>query len=242
MRKNIGWQERQDGIKFDIRVRFDGGERILWQHISKELNRWERFEATPEQWQLLLEKVTPAMFAAKRHTAISSSLSGLPPNILSSRETDCRHRPARSAKRLPLSRHSGSIRTPPCRRIPASPNHPKRWHPRRPHPDSSSLHPGNGQLSAHTFDAMGRMRRTLTGSRRQNSSAPHRQAGTPPVYLAGKMGGPASDQCPATDPGWGHRRRDTPGKNSPCGIRPGSPCSGTPNNARLPSDPSRSTA
>ncbi len=57
MRKNIGWQERQDGIKFDIRVRFDGGERILWQHISKELNRWERFEATPEQWQLLLEKV-----------------------------------------------------------------------------------------------------------------------------------------------------------------------------------------
>jgi len=57
MRKNIGWQERQDGIKFDIRVRFDGGGRILWQHITKGLDRWERFEPTPEQWQLLLEKV-----------------------------------------------------------------------------------------------------------------------------------------------------------------------------------------
>jgi len=57
MRKNIGWQERQDGLKVDIRVRFDGGERILWQQITKHLDRWERFEPTPEQWQLLLEKV-----------------------------------------------------------------------------------------------------------------------------------------------------------------------------------------
>lgn len=56
MRKNIGWQERQDGLKVQIRVRFEGGERIIWQHITKEMNRWERFEPSPEQWTTLLDK------------------------------------------------------------------------------------------------------------------------------------------------------------------------------------------
>ena len=56
MRKNIGWQEKQDGVKNEIRVRFDGGDRIVFQHITKGMNRWERFEPTPEQWQILLEK------------------------------------------------------------------------------------------------------------------------------------------------------------------------------------------
>jgi len=56
MRKNIGWQEIQDGLKVQIRVRFEGGEKILWQHTTKRMHRWERFDPTPEQWQLLLEK------------------------------------------------------------------------------------------------------------------------------------------------------------------------------------------
>ena len=29
MRKNIGWQEKTDEGKFEIRVIFDGGDRIL---------------------------------------------------------------------------------------------------------------------------------------------------------------------------------------------------------------------
>ncbi len=56
MRKNIGWQERQDGVKNEIRVRFEGRDCLLWQHITKGMDRWERFEPTPEQWQILLEK------------------------------------------------------------------------------------------------------------------------------------------------------------------------------------------
>ena len=56
MRKNIGWQEKTTDIKYQIRVIFDGGERILWRRIAKHLERWEPFEPTPEHWQTLLEK------------------------------------------------------------------------------------------------------------------------------------------------------------------------------------------
>ena len=56
MRKNIGWQERQDDVKYEIRVIFDGGGRIRWQRIAKHLEHWEAFEPGPEQWQTLLEK------------------------------------------------------------------------------------------------------------------------------------------------------------------------------------------
>ena len=56
MRKNIGWQEKTDEGKFEIRVIFDGGDRILWRRITKAMEHWEAFEPTPEHWQILLEK------------------------------------------------------------------------------------------------------------------------------------------------------------------------------------------
>ena len=56
MRKNIGWQEKQDDVKYQIRVIFEGGGKILWKRISKAMERWETFEPAPEHWQILLEK------------------------------------------------------------------------------------------------------------------------------------------------------------------------------------------
>ena len=56
MRKNIGWQERQDDIKYQIRVIFNGGPHLLWRRISKSMERWEPFAPSPEHWQILLEK------------------------------------------------------------------------------------------------------------------------------------------------------------------------------------------
>ncbi len=35
MRKNIGWQEKTDDTKYEIRVLFQGGDRILWRRITK---------------------------------------------------------------------------------------------------------------------------------------------------------------------------------------------------------------
>ena len=62
MRKNIGWQERQDEVKYQIRVIFDGGDRILWRRQSKTMERWEPFEPSPEHWQLLLAKARARYF------------------------------------------------------------------------------------------------------------------------------------------------------------------------------------
>ena len=56
MRKNIGWQERQDDAKYQIRVIFEGGGRILWRRIARHLERWEAFEPSPEHWRILVEK------------------------------------------------------------------------------------------------------------------------------------------------------------------------------------------
>ena len=56
MRKNIGWQERSEDGKFEIRVIFDGGDRILWRRVTRAMEQWEPFEPTPEHWQTLLEK------------------------------------------------------------------------------------------------------------------------------------------------------------------------------------------
>ncbi len=56
MRKNIGWQEKQDDAKYRIRVIFGGGDQILWRRITKAMERWEPFEPAPEHWQILLEK------------------------------------------------------------------------------------------------------------------------------------------------------------------------------------------
>jgi uridine kinase len=56
MRKNIGWQEKTDDAKYEIRVIFDGGDRIRWQRITKAMERWETFAPTPDHWQTLLEK------------------------------------------------------------------------------------------------------------------------------------------------------------------------------------------
>ena len=56
MRKNIGWQERQADVKYEIRVIFDGGDRILWRRVTRAMEHWEPFEPTPEHWQILLEK------------------------------------------------------------------------------------------------------------------------------------------------------------------------------------------
>lgn len=56
MRKNIGWQEKTDDAKYEIRVLFDGGDRIRWQRITKAMERWETFVPTPDHWQILLEK------------------------------------------------------------------------------------------------------------------------------------------------------------------------------------------
>ncbi len=56
MRKNIGWQETTDDVKYRIRVLFDGGDRILWRRIAKTMERWEPFEPGAAHWRLLLEK------------------------------------------------------------------------------------------------------------------------------------------------------------------------------------------
>ena len=56
MRKNIGWQDRREDAKYQVRVIFDGGDRILWRRIAKHLERWEPFEPEPGHWQILLEK------------------------------------------------------------------------------------------------------------------------------------------------------------------------------------------
>ena len=56
MRKNIGWQEKTEDAKYQIRVIFDGGGKLLWKRITNAMERWEDFEPTPEHWQILLEK------------------------------------------------------------------------------------------------------------------------------------------------------------------------------------------
>ena len=56
MRKNIGWQEKQEDVKYQIRVVFEGGGRLRWCRISNAMERWEDFAPTPEHWQILLEK------------------------------------------------------------------------------------------------------------------------------------------------------------------------------------------
>ena len=56
MRKNIGWQEKREDAKYQIRVVFDGGDKLLWKRITNRMERWESFEPTPEHWQILLEK------------------------------------------------------------------------------------------------------------------------------------------------------------------------------------------
>lgn len=57
MRKNIGWQDKHEGVKYEIRVLFDGGDRIRWRRIAKHLERWEPFDPAPEHWEILVEKV-----------------------------------------------------------------------------------------------------------------------------------------------------------------------------------------
>ena len=56
MRKNIGWQDKQEDAKYQVRVIFDGGDRLLWRRIAKHLERWEPFEPTLDHWNVLLEK------------------------------------------------------------------------------------------------------------------------------------------------------------------------------------------
>ena len=56
MRKNIGWQDKQEDVKYQIRVVFEGGGRLRWCRISNAMERWEDFAPTPERWQILLEK------------------------------------------------------------------------------------------------------------------------------------------------------------------------------------------
>ena len=67
MRKNIGWQEKTEEGKFEIRVIFDGGDRILWRRITKAMERWEPFEPTPEHWQILLEKTQARYVRRQAH-------------------------------------------------------------------------------------------------------------------------------------------------------------------------------
>lgn len=56
MRKNIGWREQEDDIRYEIRVIFAGGDRIVWQRTARHLGQWETFAPTPAHWQVLLEK------------------------------------------------------------------------------------------------------------------------------------------------------------------------------------------
>jgi len=57
MRKNIGWQENSGDTKYEIRVLFQGGDRILWRRITKAMERWEPFDPSADHWQILLEKM-----------------------------------------------------------------------------------------------------------------------------------------------------------------------------------------
>ena len=57
MRKHVGWQETIDGVKWEIRVLFQGKGRLEWRRVNRGMERWEKFEPDAEQWSTLLEKV-----------------------------------------------------------------------------------------------------------------------------------------------------------------------------------------
>ncbi len=82
MRKNIGWQEKKDGQKVQVRVHFEGGKQIIWQYTTKAMYRWESFDPTPEQWQILLEKTKSRYIrrqAPYRDLQLVERLAGAPP-------------------------------------------------------------------------------------------------------------------------------------------------------------------
>lgn len=56
MRKDIGWQDKREDAKYEIRVTFDGGGKIRWRRNAKHLERWETFEPERSHWDVLLEK------------------------------------------------------------------------------------------------------------------------------------------------------------------------------------------
>lgn len=57
MRKKIGWPESFDGQRYEVRILFDGGERILWRRKAGRGEDWEAFEPQLEHWQTLTEKL-----------------------------------------------------------------------------------------------------------------------------------------------------------------------------------------
>jgi hypothetical protein len=57
MRKNIGWQDKDEDGKFEIRVVFGGTEQIQWRRVAGRGERWEPLEPTRAHWDVLLEKV-----------------------------------------------------------------------------------------------------------------------------------------------------------------------------------------
>lgn len=57
MRKHIGWQETVEGVKWEIRVLFQGKGPLGWRRVNRSMERWEPFEPSAEQWETLAEKV-----------------------------------------------------------------------------------------------------------------------------------------------------------------------------------------
>lgn len=57
MRKHVGWQETIEGVKWEIRVLFQGKGPLGWRHVNRGMERWEAFEPSAEQWATLLGKM-----------------------------------------------------------------------------------------------------------------------------------------------------------------------------------------
>lgn len=56
MRKNIGWQEIVEGVKWEIRVLFRP-EGLKWRRVNRSMEEWEDCEPAAEQWRTLVEKM-----------------------------------------------------------------------------------------------------------------------------------------------------------------------------------------
>ncbi len=59
MKRDIEWKEKLDGgVKRIVRVKFPGGGQIKWQFKRSDEEQWDYDSpATPEEWELLEDKI-----------------------------------------------------------------------------------------------------------------------------------------------------------------------------------------
>jgi len=57
MRKNIGWQEIIDGVKWEIRILFMPGGALRWRRVNRSMEFWEDFEPDAGQWATAVKRM-----------------------------------------------------------------------------------------------------------------------------------------------------------------------------------------